>query len=122
GFGSEKGTPGGGCPPQKKNDQSAKTTPKHLHHRVRPGHFPRKPPPLSSIRTSPAAASKHTLPRKKCIPAGTPFFSPVPPRNASTPAIQPRIPITSGIAIAAQSQRLVSPSLRLAVSPTVIIR
>src|SRR5258707_7946146 len=58
--------------PPKKKDPAAINSPKHMRQRCRAMRFAPKTPPRTSMRTSPAAASRHTEPMKKTIPTGTP--------------------------------------------------
>jgi len=84
--------------------------------------FGPKTPLRTSMRTSPAAASSITGPMKNIIPTGTPSWELAPLRTTFRPFIQVRIPSVKGIRSTIQLKRLVSPSLRLAVSHAVPIR
>ena len=106
----------------RKKDPAAMNSPKHIRQRCRAMRFVPRTPPLTSMRTSPAAARRHTEPMNRCMPAGTPYLDPSGVRKASRPFIHPRMPIVRGISSATQSKRLVSPSLRLAVNHAVPIR
>src|SRR6266481_2296187 len=106
----------------RKKDPAAMNSPKHMRQRCRAMRFAPRTPPRASMRTSPAAASRHTEPMKKIIPTGTPSCELAPLRTTLTPVIQLRMPFARGISSATQSKRLVSPSLRLAVSHAVPIR
>src|SRR5258707_2399729 len=108
--------------PPKKKDPAAINSPKHMRQRCREMRLTPATPPRTSMRTSPAAASRHTEPMKRIIPTGTPFWELAPLRTTLRPFIHIRMPIAKGISSATQSQRLVSPSLRLAVSHAVPIR
>ena len=105
-----------------KNDPAAMNSPKHIRQRCRAMRFTPKTPPRRSTRTSPAAASRQMEPMKKLIPTGTPFCEVAPLRSTSIPFAQVKMPSVRGISSATQSIRLVSPSLRLAVSHPVPIR
>src|SRR5467141_2174019 len=106
----------------RKKDPAAMNSPKHMRQRCRAMRFAPRTPPRTTMRTSPAAVSRHTEPMKKFIPTGTPSGEPAPLRTTLIPFIQRRIPSAKGISSATQSKRLVSPSLRLAVSHAVPIR
>src|SRR6267378_192906 len=106
----------------RKKDPDAMNNPKHMRQRCRAMRFAPETPPRTSMRTSPAAASSITEPMKKLIPTGTPSCELAPLRTTLRPFIQVRIPSAKGISSATQSRRLVSPSLRLAVSHAVPIR
>jgi hypothetical protein len=120
-----------------KKDPAAMNSPKHMRQRCRAMRFAPVTPPRNSMRTSPAAASSITEPMKKVIPTGTPSCELAPLRTTLMPIIQVRIPSASGISSTTQnvkmtapgtareehqSKRLVSPSLRLAVSHAVPIK
>src|SRR5438045_6412912 len=96
-------------PPQKQ-DPAAINSPKHMRQRCRAIRLAPKTPPRTSMRTSPAAASRHTEPRKRIIPTGTPFWELAPLRTTLRPVIQLRMPFARGIRSRTQSKRLVSPS------------
>jgi hypothetical protein len=106
----------------KKKDPAAMNRPKHMRQRCRAIRFVPKTPPRTSMRTSPAPASSITEPMKKVIPTGTPSCELAPLRTTFKPVIQVRIPSVKGIRSTTQSKRLVSPSLRLAVSHPVPMR
>ena len=108
--------------PPKKKDPAAINSPKHMRQRCRVMRFAPKTPPRISMRTSPAAASRHTEPKKSIIPTGTPPSELCPLRRTLTPVIQRRMPLPRGINSQTQSQRLVSPSRRRAVSQAVPTR
>lgn len=106
----------------RKKDPAAMNSPKHIRQRCRAMRFAPRTPPRSSMRTSPAAASSITEPMKKVIPTGTPSCELAPLRTTCRPFIQVRMPSAKGIRSTTQSKRLVSPSLRLAVSHAVPMR
>src|SRR5260370_16947903 len=106
----------------RKNDPDAMNNPKHMRKRCRAMRFAPATPPRTSMRTSPAAASRHTEPMKNIIPTGTPPCELAPLRKTLIPFIQKKMPIAKGIRSTTQSKRLDSPSLRLAVSQAVPIR
>src|SRR5258707_14389180 len=108
--------------PPKKKDPAAINSPKHMRQRCREMRLTPATPPRTSMRTSPTAASSITEPMKRIIPTGTPFWELAPLRTTLRALIQVRIPSAKGIRSTAQSKRLVSPSLRLAVSQAVPIR
>src|ERR1700756_228279 len=108
--------------PPKKKDPAAINSPKHMRQRCREMRLTPATPPRTSMRTPPAAASRHTEPMQRIIPTGTPSCELAPLSTTLIPTIQVKIPIAKGISIAPQSNRFVSPSLRLAVSHAVPIR
>jgi hypothetical protein len=106
----------------RKKDPAAMNRPKHMRQRCRAMRFAPETPPRTSMRTSPAPASSITEPMKKVIPTGTPSGELAPLLTTFRPFIQVRIPSVKGIRSKTQSKRLVSPSLRLAVSHPVPMR
>src|SRR3989442_15906774 len=58
--------------PPKKKEPAAINSPKHMRQRCREMRLTPATPPRTSMRTSPAAASRHTEPMKRIIPTGTP--------------------------------------------------
>src|SRR5437660_736126 len=58
--------------PPKKKDPDAMNSPKHMRQRCREMRLTPATPPLTSMRTSPAAASRHTEPMKRTIRTATP--------------------------------------------------
>src|SRR6266403_1672280 len=106
----------------RKKEPTAMNSPKHMRQRCRAMRFAPRTPPRTSMRTSPAAASKHTEPMKNIIPAGTPSCELAPLRKTLIPFIHRRVPSAKGIRSTTQSKRLVSRSLRLAVNQAVPIR
>src|ERR1700734_1760956 len=106
----------------RKKDPAAMNRPKHMRQRCRAMRLAPKTPPRTSMRTSPAPASSITEPMKKVIPTGTPSCELAPLLTTLRPFIQVRIPSVKGIRSTTQSKRLVSPSLRLAVSHPVAMR
>src|SRR5258707_6668855 len=83
--------------PPKKKDPAAINSPKHMRQRCRAIRFAPKTPPRTSMRTSPAAASRHTEPMQSIIPTGTPSCELAPLRRTLRPSIQLKIPIAKGI-------------------------
>src|SRR5688572_16239604 len=96
------------CWPRKKEPVAIKNE-KHMRQRWR---LIRCVPetPRTSIRRSPAAASKATEPRKKIIPTGTPGFGATPPVTSLPTWTMMRTPIASAKRNAPQSKILVSRS------------
>ena len=50
----------------RKKDPAAMNSPKHMRQRCRAMRFVPRTPPLTSMRTSPTAANRHTEPMNKC--------------------------------------------------------
>ena len=103
----------------RKNDPVAMNNPKHMRQRCRAIRVVPATPPRRSMRTSPAAASSSTEPRKKFIPTGTPSLGAPGLRIFSTPENQSRRPSAKGISSATQSNLFVVPSVPRAVSHAV---
>lgn len=97
-------------------------SPKHMRQRCRATRCVPKTPPRTSMRTSPAAASRTTEPRKMIIPTGTPGLGAIDPLTILKPSVTMGTPTAKPNRRAPQSKMVVSPSRLLAVSQPVVTR
>src|SRR5947209_12974039 len=77
--------------PPKKKDPDAMNSPKHMRQRCREMRVTPATPPRTNMRTSPAAASRHTEPMKNIIPTGTPSSELCPLRRTLTRSEERRV-------------------------------
>ena len=106
----------------RKNDPVAINNPKHMRQRCRAIRVVPETPPRRSMRTSPAAASSITEPRKRFIPAGTPSLDGPELLIFSIPASQFRTPTAKGISTTTQPNLFAPPFVCRAVHHAVSIK